>query len=642
MATFPGVRADTGVGVRRHAARRLAVGAEVAAAGVEFRVWAPRRRRVEVVVERGAAPGAHPLAPGGDGWFSGLVPDLRAGALYRYRLDGEGPYPDPASRFQPDGPHGPSEVVDGSRFPWTDARWRGLSPDRQVVYELHVGTFTAEGTWHAAARELLGLAELGVTALEIMPVSEFPGAFGWGYDGVDPFAPTRLYGTPDDMRRFVDRAHAVGLGVILDVVYNHFGPAGCYLREFGAEWFSTRYRGEWGDPLNYDGEGSAAVREHVSSNAAYWISEFHLDGLRIDATQGMFDASREHILAELARRARAAAAPRSILLVAENEPQDARVVRPPSRGGCGLDAVWNDDFHHAALAALTGRRQAYYTDTRGTPQELVSAARHGFLFQGQRYAWQGKARGTPARDVPRRAFVCYLENHDQVANSPRGARLRDRTSPGRFRAAAALLLLGPWTPLLFQGQESGSSRPFLYFADHEPGLARRVREGRSGFMRQFPTVAGADMRDRLADPGARSTFEACKVDRSDSPARREALALHRDLLRLRREDPVIAAQGAHGVDGAVLAPEAFCLRLLSPDGRDRLLLVNLGPDLDSPSIAEPLLAPPDRAGWATLWSSEDPRYGGGGTPAFEDARGLHLLGHAALLLAPGAAEGAGG
>jgi maltooligosyltrehalose trehalohydrolase len=605
----------------------------VLSGGVHFRVWAPRRERVEVVIETGA-PGVHALEREPGGWFSGLVPGLREGARYRYRLDEGDAFPDPASRFQPEGPHGPSEVVDPSRFRWSDAGWRGLAPLGQVFYELHVGTFTPEGTWGAAARELLALAQLGITAVEVMPVADFPGRFGWGYDGVDLYAPTRLYGAPDDFRRFVDRAHAIGLGVILDVVYNHLGPDGCYLAQFAEAYFSTRYRGEWGDPLNFDGQDSGPVRELFADNAAYWISEFHLDGFRFDATQGIFDASDEHVLALIAERARAAAGDRSVLLVAENEDQVARVARPRAEAGYGLDMVWNDDLHHSAVVAATGRRESYYTDHRGSPQELVSAAKHGYLFQGQYFSWQDRRRGTPTRGLPPHVFVAYLENHDQVSNGARGERLHQRTSPGRWRALTALLLLGPWTPLLFQGQEYAARSPFLFFADHGGELGRSVREGRSRFLRQFRSLAGAEMRDQLADPGDPRTFEACRLDPREREAHAEARALHRDLLELRRTDPVLRAQGGDGLDGAVIAPEALCLRFFAPDRRDRLLLVNLGADLDVPSVAEPLLAPPDPRGWTVVFSSEDPRYGGAGTPPYDDARGIRVAGHAALLLAP--------
>ncbi|HSF42920.1 MAG TPA: alpha-amylase family glycosyl hydrolase, partial [Thermoanaerobaculia bacterium] len=314
--------------------------------GVHFRVWAPRRRKVEVVFEGG--PGLELSAEGG-GYFSGLAPEAGAGALYRYRLDDGDAFPDPASRFQPQGPHGPSQVIDPSTFAWTDRGWPGITREGQVLYEMHVGTFTPEGTWEAASRELPELAELGITVLELMPVAEFPGEFGWGYDGVDLFAPYHLYGEPDDFRRFVDRAHAAGLGVILDVVYNHLGPDGNYLKQFSEGYFTDRYKNDWGEAINFDGEGSGAVREFFLANAGYWIAELHLDGLRLDATQDVKDASKDHILAAIARRAREAAGERPIYLVAENEPQETRLVRPPEEGGYGIDALWNDDYHHSAM-----------------------------------------------------------------------------------------------------------------------------------------------------------------------------------------------------------------------------------------------------------------------------------------------------
>jgi maltooligosyltrehalose trehalohydrolase len=605
------------------------VGAEVVEGGVHFRVWAAARREVEVLV-----PGRPPvrLDAGADGYFAGLAPGLAAGARYQLRLDGEHVRPDPASRFQPEGPDGPSEVVDPGSFRWTDAGWRGLRREGQVLYELHVGTFTREGTWAAAARRLAHLAELGVTAVEVMPVAEFPGRFGWGYDGVDLFAPSHLYGRPDELRDFVDRAHTVGLGVILDVVYNHLGPDGNYLRDFSPSYFTDRHATEWGDPFDVDGPGSAPVREFLVENAVAWVSEYHVDGLRFDATQAMFDGSPVHVLREIQERVRAAAGDRGVLLVAENEPQRTHLVRPAGQAGLGLDACWNDDFHHSARVALTGRREAYYTDYRGTPQELVSLAKRGYLFQGQRYAWQRKGRGTPALDLPGAAFVCYLENHDQVANSAAGARLRTLTGAGRWRAMTAFLLLGPWTPMLFQGQEAGSSRPFLYFADHRRELAPVVRAGRAAFVRQFPSIADPDLRDRLDDPGDLRTFERCRLDRDDF--RPELFALHRDLLEVRRTDPVIRGQGAGGLDGAVIGPDALALRWFGGAAGDRLLLLNLGADVAQPSLAEPLVAPPEGTAWAVAWSSEHPRYGGTGTEHPFGRDGVRVTGHAAVLLAP--------
>jgi maltooligosyltrehalose trehalohydrolase len=615
---------------------RLRVGAVPhPAGGASFRVWAPRRGRVEVVIESGPAAGrAFPLETAGDGWHEGLVREAVPGTLYRYRLDGAGPFPDPASRRQPQGVHGPSQIVDPRAFRWTDQAWRGPSLAGAVIYELHVGTFSPEGTFEGVAKRLEALRDVGITVIELMPIAEFPGRRGWGYDGVDWFAPTRNYGAPDDLRRLVDRAHALGMAVILDVVYNHFGPDGAWWREYAEEWFSKAHRTDWGEALNFDGPGAEGVREHVTANAAMWIDEYHIDGLRLDATQDIQDDSPDPILAELTRVARAAAAGRRVLVFAENEPQVSRIARAVERGGMGLDGLWNDDFHHAARVAATGRAEAYFTDYRGTPQELISTTKWGYLFQGQRYAWQEKNRGEPAFDLEAPAFVTYLENHDQVANTSGGKRLQQLTSPGRHRALTAFWLLGPGTPLLFQGQEWSASAPWHYFCDHEPNLAPLVRDGRADFLRQFPSAA------IFPDPGADDVFAQCRLDWAERERNTAALAFHRDLLRLRREDRTFRAQRRDRIHGAVLAAEAFALRWLGESSaEDRLLLVNLGGDLAVPAIPEPLVAPPEGARWRLAWSSEDPAYGGSGTPPVDSEEGWRIPGHAAVLLVPGVDRG---
>ncbi|MBZ0233118.1 MAG: malto-oligosyltrehalose trehalohydrolase, partial [Deltaproteobacteria bacterium] len=519
--------------------RRRPIGAElIAGEGVHFRVWAPKRRRVSVVLDDGTEI---VLAPEASGYFAGAAAAAAAGTRYRFRLDGgELLVPDPASRFQPDGPHGPSEVIDPRAFAWTDGAWRG-APDAHVVYELHVGTFTREGTFAAAARELPALAELGVTTVELMPVADFAGTRGWGYDGVDLFAPTRLYGRPDDLRAFVDAAHGVGLAVILDVVYNHFGPDGNYLGQL-ADYTTKRHAGDWGDPLDME---AAPVREYLTTNAATWIDEYHLDGLRLDATHGIFDDGPEHIVAAVVRAARAAAGDRRVWIVAEHERQDPRLLHEMD-----VDAVWNDDFHHAAYGALTGRHEAYMRGFRGAAQELLAVVRHGFLYQGARHAWQLETRATPIFDVAPARSVVYLDNHDQVANRRAdGARIDKLASPGSYRAMTALLLLGPMTPLLFQGQEHGASSPFLYFVDHAGELGGLVTEGRAAFMRQFPSVIAYEREQALPDPGALATFERARLDlgeRAREPHRR-VWHLHADLLALRRALPRRA-------DGALLGP----------------------------------------------------------------------------------------
>jgi maltooligosyltrehalose trehalohydrolase len=613
--------------------RRLPIGAELSSDGtsVHFRVWAPRARRVDVVWEAGTSI---ELTAERGGYFSGAAPG-QVGALYRYRLDGGKALPDPASRFQPDGPHGPSRLVDPAGFSWTDRAWEGPELRGQIVYEMHVGTFTRDGTWKAAMEELPELAAIGVTMLEVMPIAEFAGRFGWGYDGVDPFAPTHLYGEPDDFRRFVDRAHAVGLAVILDVVYNHLGPDGNYLREYAREYFTGRYTTDWGEAINFDDEGSGPVREYFVANAGYWIDEYHLDGLRLDATQNIYDTSADHILAAIARQVRGAAHGRRTVLIAENEPQDVRLVRTPGEGGFGLDALWNDDFHHTAMVAATGRNEAYYSDHLGAAQEMISAVKWGYLFQGQRYSWQKQRRGTPTWGVPPAAFVTFLQNHDQVANSGTGQRLHELTSPGRYRALTALTLLAPGTPMLFQGQEFSASSPFLYFADHGSDLARLVREGRAEFLSQFPSLTDPGVRRRFADPGDVRTFERCKLDLSERGRHAAAYALHRDLLALRRSDAVFRAQEPRAVDGAVLDAHAFVLRFFGEAGDDRLLVINLGRQLAPRAVPEPLLAPPAGRQWAVRWSSEDPSYGGGGTPEVEAEDGAwRIPGEAAIVLHP--------
>jgi maltooligosyltrehalose trehalohydrolase len=626
--------------------RRRAQGAELVDGGVSFRLWAPERRQVELVLADDTTP--RPMKAMEEGHWELTIPGIGAGTRYRYRLDGAGPdLPDPVSCFMPEGPHGPSEVVDPKRFRWTDSLWTGLPLHGQVIYELHIGTFSAEGNWQGALKQLAALKAIGVTAVEVMPVAEFPGQFGWGYDGVGWFAPSHLYGSADDFRAFVDGAHALGLGVLLDVVYNHFGPDGNYLEQFSPNYFSKQSN-EWGRSLNFDGEQSTALRRLVTENAAYWVEEFHLDGLRLDATQSIVDGSEEHVIVALGRAARAAAGGRRILLIGENEPQHSNLLRSTALGGLGLDALWNDDFHHSANVALTGRRQAYYSDYRGSANEWVAAAKHGFLFQGQRSGWQGKRRGQSTRGLPSAAFVAFLENHDQVANSMWGSRVWERSNAACHRAMTALLLLGPWTPMLFQGQEWNASTPFHYFADHEPDLAKLVRKGRAEFMSQFPGCADGTGIEVLLDPAATATFDASRLrwDERGLPAHERALRLHTDLLNLRRTDATLGAHAPTGVtlEVTTLTPTCGAFRyfvdgpVASAGAQDRLLIINLGADIELPSVAEPLLSPPAQPGhtcWSILWSSEDPRYGGNGCAEPEsEERGFKIPACAAVLLTP--------
>ncbi|MDQ2711090.1 MAG: malto-oligosyltrehalose trehalohydrolase [Acidobacteriota bacterium] len=614
--------------------RAVPVGAELQANGngTHFRVWAPEHASVRLIVE-GRTP--LPLNNEGNGYFSLLVDDVQAGAKYKYELDGKDACPDPASRFQPNGPHGVSEVIDPTSFRWTDTAWPGVELAGQVVYEMHLGTFTPDGTWNSATEKLHYLRDTGITLLEVMPVADFPGKFGWGYDGVQPYAPASTYGTPDDMRAFVNQAHSLGIGVILDVVYNHLGPDGNYLPSFSPYYLTEKHQTDWGQGINFDGKESGPVREFFRENAAYWIREFHLDGLRLDATQDIHDDSEPHIIVEISEAARKAADPRPILLIGENEPQNTDLIKAVANGGVGLDALWNDDYHHSAMVALTGKADAYYSDYRGRPQEFISAMKYGYLYQGQWYRWQKKRRGSSNLGSPRSAMVTFIQNHDQVANSARGQRAHELSAPGVLKAMTALTLLGPGTPMLFQGQEFAASSPFLFFADHKPDLAKLIRKGRAEFLEQWRSLRLPDIKKCFKDPCSEDTFLSSKLDFSEVEKHSEIYALHQDLLRLRREDPILSRQGEYGIDGAVLSDSAFVLRYFSPEFEsDRLLVVNLGIDLELNPAPEPLLAPPADTGWKSLWSSDDARYGGSGTAPLDSKENWRIPGQATVVLHP--------
>lgn len=611
--------------------RRYPIGAELVAPGeAHFRVWAPKARTIEVAIDNQF----HSLAAEGGGYFSGAV-NCGAGARYKFRLNGGDSFPDPASRSQPDGPHGGSCLVDPFAFEWSDAGWSGIKMPGQVMYEFHVGTFTPEGTWRAAMEKLPTLKETGITVLEMMPIADFPGRFGWGYDGVNLFAPCRLYGSPDDLRAFIDGAHALGLAVILDVVYNHFGPDGNYLGQYSDDYLNRDGENEWGDAINFDGRNSAPVREFFITNGRYWIEEFHFDGFRFDATQSIHDRSEEYIVGAIGRTAREAAGARDILLVAENEPQETKLVRPESAGGDDLDGLWNDDWHHSAIVALTGRNEAYLTDYRGRPQEFISAAKYGYLYQGQLYEWQEAPRGYPALDLSPETFVAFLENHDQVSNFAMGDRVRAVTSPGAYRAMTALLLLGPWTPLLFQGEEFGASSPFCYFADvGDDNLKEAIREGRFKFLAQFPSAASRETQELLPVPHDERTFATSKVDWSERERNTAWVKLHRDLLKLRREDSRFSRQIRGAVDGAVLGRDCFLLRFFGPENDDRLLVINLGCRSEFSPASEPLLAPPFAMKWELIWSSDSPQYDGPGRVEIVPDDGWLLPADAAVVFRP--------
>jgi len=631
MATHTTTKRPTGV----------PVGPIVDKDGVHFRVWGPKLKNLALVLE--ADGRSIEMTPEKSGYFAIFVEGIGPGTRYRFRVDNdEKLYPDPATQSQPEGPHGPSEVVDHAAFKWTDSNWPGVKSFGQVLYEFHCGVFTPEGTWAAAMEKLPLLKDIGITCLEIMPVAAFPGRWNWGYDGVCQFAPTHTYGTPDDFRRFIDRCHALGIGAILDLVYNHLGPDGNYIPVFSDKFFNNRKMTDWGIAINYDGEQSRPVREYYIANACYWIEQFHLDGFRFDATQAIVDSSPKHLLAEITEAARKAAGKRSIYIINENEPQQTHLVCPISEGGFGMDALWNDDFHHSARVAVCGRQEGYYRDHPGRAQEFVSGAKYGYIYQGQRYDWQKKRRGTPALDLPPTVFVNFVQNHDQIANSGTGQRLHLIGHPGSYRAITALLLLGPQTPMLFMGQEFAASSPFYYFADHNSELGQLICAGRKKEISQFPSMATKAFLDSLPDPCSRESFDRSKLDWSeyDKPRHREAVLLHKELIRIRREDPIISRVHRRGeIDGAVLAERAFVLRFFGPDHDDRLLVVNLGNDLSFVPAPEPLLAPPKGKRWKPILSTEEPRFGGSGVaaPDTED-EGWLLTTHCATLLVPASIE----
>jgi maltooligosyltrehalose trehalohydrolase len=612
----------------------LTLGANPTPAGVRFRVWAPAATRVDVVLYDGDADAAHPLAPEGAGYFAGEVRGAGAGARYRYRLDGGEAYPDPASRSQPDGVHGASEVVDPDAFAWTDGAWGGVAPDALVIYELHVGTFTPAGTFDAAVDRLDDVAALGATAVEVMPIAAFPGARNWGYDGVDLYAPAAPYGGPAGFKRFVDAAHARGLGVILDVVYNHFGPEGNYLYAVtGGRFFTDRRRTPWGDAIAYDGPDGAAVRDFAVQNALYWAHEYHVDGLRLDATHAILDQSPVHVLAEIAERLHGLERPR--VLIAEDERNERALVTPRGAGGLGLDAVWADDFHHQVRRLVAGDREGYFRSFGGTAAELATTLRRGWFFEGQPTA-DGEPRGTPADGLPPRAFVYCVQNHDQVGNRALGDRLNHAVPLPVYRAASALLLLSPYTPLLWMGQEWAASTPFQYFTDHPPELGRLVTAGRREEFGAFAAFSDPAARERIPDPQAEETFARSKLrwdERAEAP-HAGVLALYRELLALRRTEPALRTADRAGFAVAALGDRGLALRRSAAGGADVLVVVTFGGGADVALADDPVTRAPAGSRWARLLSTEEARFGGAEPAAGGggDAAGLVAAAPGAVVL----------
>ena len=594
----------------RHVPWRLERGATLLRDGaVRFAVWAPRARRVSVRTGAGGATAVAALERGADGMFAAVVPGIGAGTDYFYRLD-DHDRPDPVSRHQPLGVRGPSRVVDPRAFAWTDEAWRGRAMADLVIYELHVGTFTAAGSFDAVIEHLAGLRALGITDIELMPIAEFDGGRNWGYDGVHLYAPQSTYGGPEALWRLVDAAHGADVAVILDVVYNHLGPEGNHLGDYGP-YFTDFYRTSWGAPFNLDGADSDEVRRYVVDNALYWLTEFHIDGLRLDAVHAICDRSATHILDELraAVHAEAQKLGRQAVVIAESDLNDPRLVRSPDRGGYGLDGQWSDDFHHAVHRALTGEGAGYYADFGGVAS-FAKALRDRFVNDGGHSRYRRRRHGAPAADVPADRFVVCVQNHDQVGNRPRGERLGALVGLTAQRLATALLLLSPYVPLLFMGQEYGETNPFPYFVSHANiALAAAVREGRRRELAAFGWTG------EPPDPQAEETFACARLDRSRATqaGHRELLLLHGDLLRLRRAEGALRP-GAASCEVSCDPQDGWLAVVYARPARDQarerglLALFNFAGTERRVALSNP----DPRARWRRQLSTDDERYGGQG------------------------------
>ena len=571
--------------------------------GVLFRFWSPKRESVTLVLD-GKDTGQ--MKPVGDGWFERLEPNEKAGTRYAFRLPDGLTVPDPASRHQPEDVHGPSELVDPEAYMWQTRDWKGHAAEELVLYELHVGAFTPEGTFRAAIGKLDHLKSVGVTAVQLMPIADFPGRYGWGYDGTLPYAPEASYGRPEDLKAFIDAAHAKGIAVFLDVVYNHLGPDGNYFPAY-SPFFTDRHKTPWGDGINFDGEESGPIRAFMIENAIYWLTEFRVDGLRLDAVHAIIDDSGEHLLHEIARRAREAVTDRQIHLVVENENNDSDLLtRDPDGTAPLFTAQWNDDVHHVLHIAATGETFGYYGDYTAEPDNLGKALAEGFVFQGEHMAYRGEERGKPSRQLPPTAFVSFIQNHDQIGNRAMGDRMSATLAPEPLKAIAAVYLLSPQIPMLFMGEEWGAKEPFPYFCDFNEALNQAVREGRRKELSRLP---GFDA-DEASDPTSPETFRSAKLDWSEPEQEYGArmMDFYRHLLALRREKivPLIASirgeKASHRSDG-----KAVFVRWEAEGGKALNLRANLGSDWFSDAVPPKAgtvifsLGEPDEAGRLSPW-----------------------------------------
>ncbi len=592
---------------RRH---RLPFGAEVRADGISFRVWAPRADAVSLRLE-----GEHPtdlaMAKERDGWFALQTSRAAPGMRYRYVVDGTA-YPDPASRRQPEGVHGPSEIVDPRAYDWSDLDWRGRPREQIVLYELHLGTFSDTGDFAGAAGHLDDLSRLGVTAVELMPVAEFPGARNWGYDGVFPFAPSSRYGRPEALKALVDACHSRGLAVILDVVYNHFGPEGNYLTATAPDFFTERRHTPWGAAIDFAGPRRRPVRDFFIHNALYWLEEYHFDGLRFDAVHAIFDESAPDIIDEIGDTVRRQMPGREIHLVLENDRNEARrLVRRDGRPE-RFTAQWNDDLHHALHVLITGETAGYYGDYAAGPDaSLGRALAEGFAYQGEKSPFrEGRPRGEPSAELPATAFISFLQNHDHIGNHPFGTRLAAQVSEPALHAGVAILLLSPQIPLLFMGEEWASRRPFAFFCDFEPALAQSVRDGRRREFAHFPEFRDTAARERIPDPTAEATFAMSRLDWTEPLEAEHArwLVRYRALIGIRAREIAPRLVGMPGFAGhyRVPAPKVVVVEWRLGDGSLLLLSANFSDQAVTP--------PAEAKSGRLLYASAEP--GASGSASF--------------------------
>ncbi len=608
---------------------RLDLGANtVHGKGVSFRVWAPDAEAVSVRIVSDKDRVETKLGKEDKGYFSGLVGRAAAGDRYFYVLNDKEAYPDPASRYQPAGVHGPSQVIDPDEFPWDDNKWKGAALEDFIIYELHVGTFTKEGTFDAVISCLDYLSDLGVTAIELMPVAQFSGNRNWGYDGVYPFAPQNTYGGPNGLKKLINAAHERGLSVVLDVVYNHLGPEGNYLHHY-APYFTERCRTLWGDAVNFDGPFSDGVRHFFISNALYWINEYHIDALRLDAIHAIFDLSARHFLEELrdAVSALSKETGRNVYLIAESDLNDVRIINPADVGGYGLDAQWNDDFHHSLHTLITGEDKGYYEDF-GTLEHLGKAFREGFVYSGQYSPFRKRKYGNSSKDRPAHQFIVFSQSHDQIGNRIGGGRLSQTQPFEKLKLAAGVVLLSPYVPLLFMGEEYGETAPFQYFADHSDyALAAAVRKGRAEEASLFKWKAD------VPDPQAESTFLKSKlsIDLHSQGKHRAMFEFYRELIRLRKEVPALRDLSKDRLEVRCFEGEKALFVRRWVEGDEVFILYNFGGDILEIESALP------EGTWNKVLESSSEEWGGAGGLAKDviEARGpgiwLRLLPHGFVL-----------